>query len=43
VDDPKVRCPDSRRTISILGWKPEVGIDQGLQKTIEYFKTVVQK
>jgi len=43
VDDPKVRCPDSRRTSSILGWKPEVGIDQGLQKTIEYFKTVVQK
>jgi dTDP-glucose 4,6-dehydratase len=43
VDDPKVRCPDSRRTRSILGWKPEVGIDQGLQKTIEYFKTVVQK
>jgi len=43
VDDPKVRCPDSRRTQSILGWKPEVGIDEGLKKTIEYFTTVVHK
>jgi dTDP-glucose 4,6-dehydratase len=41
VDDPHVRCPDSRRTQSILGWKPEVGIDQGLEQTIAYFKKVI--
>src|SRR5213596_1196286 len=29
VDDPHVRCPDIKRAKSILGWKPEVGIDQG--------------
>lgn len=41
VDDPQLRCPDTRRVTSILGWKPEVGIDQGLNQTIEYFKKVI--
>jgi dTDP-glucose 4,6-dehydratase len=38
VDDPHVRCPDITRAKTILGWRPEVGIDQGLQRTIEYFR-----
>lgn len=38
VDDPHVRCPDITRAKNILGWKPEVGIDQGLQLTIDYFR-----
>ena len=38
VDDPHVRCPDIRRAKSILGWRPEVGIDEGLQLTIDYFR-----
>jgi dTDP-glucose 4,6-dehydratase len=38
VDDPHVRCPDMTRAKSILGWRPEVGIDQGLELTIEYFR-----
>ncbi len=38
VDDPHVRCPDIRRVKSILGWRPEVGIDEGLQLTIDYFR-----
>src|SRR5438105_777134 len=38
VDDPHVRCPDIGRAKSILGWKPEVDIDYGLQLTIEYFR-----
>lgn len=38
VDDPHVRCPDSRRTESILGWKAEVSIDEGLERTIAYFR-----
>ncbi len=37
-DDPKVRQPDIGRARAILGWEPKVGLDQGLQKTIEYFK-----
>jgi dTDP-glucose 4,6-dehydratase len=40
VDDPHVRCADITRARNVLGWKPEVGIDQGLQLTIDYFRTV---
>ena len=38
VDDPHLRCPDITRAKSILGWQPKVGIDQGLQLTIDYFR-----
>jgi dTDP-glucose 4,6-dehydratase len=38
VDDPHVRCPNIARAREILGWQPKVGIDQGLQLTIEYFR-----
>jgi dTDP-glucose 4,6-dehydratase len=38
VDDPHVRCPDISRAKSVLGWKPEVDVDQGLQLTIDYFR-----
>jgi dTDP-glucose 4,6-dehydratase len=38
VDDPHVRCPDISRAKSLLGWKPEVAIDRGLQLTIDYFR-----
>ena len=40
VDDPHVRCPDIRRAKSILGWRPEVSIDEGLHLTIDYFRGV---
>ena len=36
-DDPKQRQPDISKARS-LGWEPKVELDQGLQKTIEYFK-----
>ena len=38
VDDPKVRRPDITRTRNILGWTPQVEIEQGLRLTIEYFR-----
>ena len=38
VDDPKVRQPDITRARTLLGWEPKVTLDQGLVKTIEYFK-----
>lgn len=37
-DDPKVRRPDITRATTWLGWKPVVGLDEGLQATIEAFK-----
>lgn len=38
VDDPKIRRPDITRATTLLGWKPKVDIEEGLRKTIEYFK-----
>ncbi|MCD5401514.1 SDR family oxidoreductase [candidate division NPL-UPA2 bacterium] len=38
VDDPKVRRPDISKAQSLLRWKPEVMLDAGLRKTIDWFK-----
>jgi dTDP-glucose 4,6-dehydratase len=35
VDDPQVRQPDITRAREILGWQPEVGLNEGLRRTIE--------
>ena len=43
VDDPKVRQPDIARARATLGWEPQVSLDQGLEHTIEYFRTLVCK
>jgi len=40
VDDPKVRCPDIRTARTLLRWHPEVGIEEGLARTIAYFEQV---
>jgi dTDP-glucose 4,6-dehydratase len=38
VDDPKVRQPDISRAKKVLGWEPKVDFDQGIRKTIDYFR-----
>ena len=38
VDDPKVRQPDITRARKVLGWEPRVGFEEGIKKTIEYFR-----
>jgi len=38
VDDPKVRQPDITRAKSLLGWAPCVDFDEGIRKTIDYFR-----
>lgn len=38
VDDPQVRQPDIERAKRLLGWRPTVGLIDGLTKTIEYFR-----
>ena len=37
-DDPRVRQPDIGRAREILGWSPEVKVEDGLRKTIEDFR-----
>jgi len=39
-DDPKKRKPDISKAKSILGWEPTIKLDEGLKKTIEYFKGI---
>ena len=43
VDDPKIRQPDITLAGKLLNWKPVVKLDDGLLKTIEYFKGLLQK
>ena len=42
TDDPKQRRPDITRAKALLGWEPKVQLDEGLVKTIEYFRTKVK-
>ena len=41
-DDPKVRRPDITRARTLLGWEPKVPLEEGLLKTLDYFRTKVQ-
>ena len=41
-DDPTQRQPDISLAKKILNWEPKVGLDDGLKKTIEYFKKIVE-
>ena len=41
VDDPKQRRPDITRARSLLGWEPRVALEDGLGRTLEYFRSVV--
>jgi len=38
ADDPKVRCPDVDKARRVLGWQPQVSLEEGLGRTIEYFR-----
>ena len=38
VDDPKVRQPDITRARAVLGWEPKVEFEEGIARTIEYFR-----
>jgi dTDP-glucose 4,6-dehydratase len=41
-DDPKVRKPDITRARTLLGWEPTVSLEEGLGKTIDYFRQKVK-
>lgn len=38
MDDPKRRCPDTSKAQKLLGWKPVTSLEQGLTRTIAWFK-----
>ncbi len=42
ADDPVRRCPDISFAQGTLGWTPKVALEDGLQKTIDYFRNVLK-
>jgi dTDP-glucose 4,6-dehydratase len=40
-DDPKQRCPDITKARQLLQWEPEIDLETGLRKSLEYFKTAI--
>jgi UDP-glucuronate decarboxylase len=42
-DDPKQRCPDISQAKHLLGWEPRIPLEEGIQKTIEYFRHDLQE
>ncbi len=41
-DDPMQRCPDISRARRILDWEPSVPLEEGLERTIGYFKSLLK-
>jgi dTDP-glucose 4,6-dehydratase len=40
-DDPKIRRPDIAKARALLGWEPAVPLEEGLTRTIDYFRSVL--
>ncbi|MDA2913807.1 SDR family oxidoreductase [Acidobacteriia bacterium AH_259_A11_L15] len=40
-DDPGRRCPDIARAQRLLGWRPRVSLQEGLERTLAYFRPAV--
>lgn len=39
VDDPRVRCPDISKAKKLLKWSPKVPLEEGLARTLRYFRS----
>jgi len=42
VDDPEVRRPDITKAVNELGWKPEVGLEEGIRRTLPWFRHALE-
>ena len=42
-DDPQVRQPDITKAKKILGWEPKISLEEGLAKTIDYFRAKLRE
>jgi dTDP-glucose 4,6-dehydratase len=42
-NDPKVRQPDITKAKALLGWEPQVDLDEGLRRTIPFFQERVKQ
>jgi len=42
-DDPKQRRPDIGKARRLLGWEPQVTLEEGLRHTVEYFRPLALK
>ena len=42
-DDPKQRCPDITKAKSFLKWEPQVSLKEGLGKTVEYYRQLMDQ
>jgi len=40
-DDPARRCPDIGKAKALVEWEPEVSLDEGLRRTIPFFRRVL--
>ena len=39
VDDPTRRCPDIARASQVLGWQPQIRVEDGVRRTVEWFRS----
>jgi dTDP-glucose 4,6-dehydratase len=42
-DDPKQRRPDISKAKMLLGWEPKIGLREGLQLSLDYFRKALEK
>ena len=43
ADDPKQRRPDISLAKEKLGWEPKVPVEEGLRRTVEYFRSALNQ
>ncbi|HEU4969726.1 bifunctional glycosyltransferase/UDP-glucuronate decarboxylase, partial [Sphingomonas sp.] len=43
VDDPRRRRPDIAKAKKLLGWRPEMGLEEGLEQTIAWFARTIER